>query len=208
MKPDKRETRQQQIETAAYQVLEQKGFAGASMLVIAKAAKASNETLYRWYGGDKIGLFSALVEGNATEVRQMLEAGLDAQTNPMQILDGFAPALLALLLGDRAIALNRAAAADSTGTLGGQAISRSGRETIAPLIAQVLERARAGGDLAFEDTQDAVSLFLDLLVGDQQIRRAIGQTSTPPSPDEITRRAARSLAHFRAVLTPTGQASS
>ncbi|WP_421702046.1 TetR/AcrR family transcriptional regulator [Aliiroseovarius sp.] len=200
MKSDKREIRQQQIETAAYEVLEQKGFAGASMLAIAKAAKASNETLYRWYG-DKIGLFSALVEGNAAEVRQMLETGLEAQADPMQILEDFAPALLTLLLGDRAIALNRAAAADSTGALG-QAISRSGREAIAPLISQVLEQARADGVLDFDIPQDAVSLFLDLLVGDQQIRRAIGQTKCP-TPDEIARRATRALSHFRLLLSPT-----
>ena len=202
MTPDKRETRQQQIEAAAYEVLEQKGFAGASMLAIAKAAKASNETLYRWYG-DKTGLFSALVERNAAEVRALLESGLKDQADPMQILDDFAPALLSLLLGNRAIALNRAAAADSTGTLG-QAITRSGRETIAPLIAQVLERARAGGDLSFDDTQDAVVLFLDLLVGDQQIRRAIGQTQAPTH-GEITHRATRALSHFRLVLTPSRQ---
>jgi len=200
VKSDKREKRQQQIEAAAYEVLEQKGFAGASMLAIARAARASNETLYRWYG-DKIGLFSALVEGNAAEVRQMLEAGLDTQTDPMQVLEDFAPALLTLLLGDRAIALNRAAAADGTGALG-QAITRSGREAIALLIARVLERARAGGELAFGDTRDAVSLFLDLLVGDQQIRRAIGQTP-PPSPDEVTRRAGQALSHFRQLLTPS-----
>jgi AcrR family transcriptional regulator len=200
MTPDKRETRQQQIETAAYEVLEQKGFAGASMLAIAMAAKASNETLYRWYG-DKIGLFSALVERNAAEVRQMLETGLEAQADPMQILEDIAPALLTLLLGDRAIALNRAAAADSTGALG-QAITRSGREAIAPLIAQVLEQARAGGDLDFDTPLDAVSLFLDLLVGDQQIRRAIGQTNSP-TPDEIARRVTRALSRFRLLLTPS-----
>ena len=55
MKSETRTERQKQIESAAYLVLEKKGFSGASMLAIAKQAKASNETLYRWYK-DKNGL--------------------------------------------------------------------------------------------------------------------------------------------------------
>ncbi len=49
-------------------MLDAKGYAGASMLAIARQAKASNETLYNWYG-DKNGLFRALVVRNAGEVR-------------------------------------------------------------------------------------------------------------------------------------------
>ena len=58
MKPDRKEKRAREIEAAAYALLEAKGFEGLSMQSVAKMAKASNETLYRWYG-DKIGLFEA-----------------------------------------------------------------------------------------------------------------------------------------------------
>ena len=51
------------IEQAAYELIDEFGYDGISMLKIAKRAKASNETLYKWYG-DKKGLFSALVETN------------------------------------------------------------------------------------------------------------------------------------------------
>lgn len=67
----KRETqliRKDQIERAAYEVLKEKGYAGASMLSIARKARASNETVYNWYG-DKAGLFKALVQRNAAEVK-------------------------------------------------------------------------------------------------------------------------------------------
>ncbi|WP_237352646.1 TetR family transcriptional regulator [Rhizobium leguminosarum] len=43
------------------------------MLDIAKAAKASNETLYRWYG-DKNGLFQTMVESNARATKTALDA--------------------------------------------------------------------------------------------------------------------------------------
>ena len=192
MKDDTRTKRQKQIELAAYRVLEDKGFAGASMLAIAKQAKASNETLYRWYG-DKTGLFSALVARNAADLKSMLEEHLRTKTTPSQILARIAPALLGVLVSDQAIALNRAAAADSSGILG--------RNTIAPLIAETLERAKDEGELMFETTNDAVSLFLDLLVGDLQIRRAIGQVAAP-SLVEIERRASQTLARFHILLAP------
>ena len=189
MKDDTRTKRQKQIELAAYRVLEDKGFAGASMLAIAKQAKASNETL-----------FSALVARNAADRKSMLEEHLRTKTTPSQILARIAPALLGVLVSDQAIALNRAAAADSSGILG-QAIMKSGRNTIAPLIAETLERAKDEGELMFETTNDAVSLFLDLLVGDLQIRRAIGQVAAP-SLVEIERRASQTLARFHILLAP------
>ncbi|MCK8484258.1 TetR/AcrR family transcriptional regulator [Aliiroseovarius sp. S2029] len=199
MKDDTRAERQRQIELAAYQVLENKGFAGASMLAIAKQAKASNETLYRWYG-DKTGLFSALVARNAADVKAMIERHLSAKTKPVEILERLAPALLDVLLGSKAIALNRAAAADSSGVLG-QAILQSGRESIAPLIGATLERARADGVLSFDSTEEAVSLFVDLLVGDMQIRRAIGLVKAPSTAD-MENRAKVALARFQVLLAP------
>lgn len=203
MKDASKEERKRQIAQAAYTVLEKKGFSGASMLAIAKAAKASNETLYRWYG-DKIGLFSALVASNAEEVRAQLERELEAKESPLAILGNVGPMLLSVLVGERAIALNRAAAADGTGQLG-KTIAEAGRDTIAPLIVQTLLRARDLGELAFEDEQRATGLYLDLLVGDMQIRRAIGQLPCP-SDDEIHKRANTALERFCTLLSPPPRA--
>ncbi|MCP4433742.1 MAG: TetR/AcrR family transcriptional regulator, partial [Gammaproteobacteria bacterium] len=50
-----RSARQYRIEEATYELLAESGYHACSMLSIAKRAKASNETLYRWYG-DKVGL--------------------------------------------------------------------------------------------------------------------------------------------------------
>ena len=64
MREDNKAQRREQIEMAAYALLAEKGFQNMSMLAVSKAAKASNETLYRWYG-DKTGLFKALIATNA-----------------------------------------------------------------------------------------------------------------------------------------------
>ena len=193
MRDENKASRQDKIEQAAYAVLEAKGYAGASMLAIAKAARASNETLYNWYG-DKTGLFKALVLRNAEQVKAQLEEGLNSGDSPLEILRALGPRLLALLISPRAVQLNRAAAADPTGELG-TVISERGRETIAPLIGKLMDRARSGGALVYDSTADAVGLYLDLLVGDLQIRRVIGR-EPPMEEAAISHRAEQALERF------------
>ena len=191
MREEKRSQRKKQIETAAYEVLEAKGYGGTSMLGIAKQARASNETLYNWYG-DKQGLFQALVTRNAEEVKGHLEAELETETMPCRFWEHWVQNCLNLLTGDRAVALNRAAAADSSGELGAT-LSKAGREAVFPLLEQVLLRARHEGQLTFEHSGEAVGLYLDLLIGDQQIRRVIGRLPSPSKAfcEERSKRAVR-----------------
>ena len=202
MREERRSQRQREIEAAAYALLEEKGYGGTSMIGIAKKARASNETLYNWYG-DKQGLFSALVTRNATEVKEHLETRLDSDQDALSILRTFGPKLLNLLTSDRAVALNRAAAADSTGELGAT-LSKAGRETVFPLIEQVLLRAKQEHQLYFENSFVAVGLYLDLLVGDQQISRVIGRL---PAPTEAfcIERSERAAAHLQLLLSNPGQ---
>ena len=198
MREDKRSIRQQQIESAAYEVLESKGYSGTSMLSIARRAKASNETLYNWYG-DKQGLFQALVTRNAAEVKTLLEEELKTDNDALSILELLGPKLLTLLTGDRAVALNRAAAADSSGELGAT-LSAAGREAVFPLLKQVLERARRDGQLDFPETGAAVGLYLDLLIGDLQIRRVIGRQGAP-TPAFCLERSGRAVRNLCRLLT-------
>lgn len=197
MRKENKARRQTQIETAAYEVLEEKGYIGASMLAVAKSAKASNETLYNWYG-DKRGLFQALVVRNAADVKAYLEKELVTDHDPLAILSVLGPKLLVLLTSERAIALNRAAAADSTGELG-ETLARSGRDTVFPLIERVVDRAARDGLIQSADTEAAVALYLDLLVGDMQIRRVIGSLK-PPSQKVCKARAALALRRWMMLM--------
>ena len=202
MRDENRSLRQDQIERAAYAVLDEKGYAGASMLAIAKAAKASNETLYNWYG-DKTGLFSALVRRNAAEVKALLEKQIAVGGNALETLARLGPLLLQLVTSDRAVALNRAAAADPTGELG-RSIAAEGREAVAPLIARVIGQGRAQGRLAFDDLATACETYLGLLIGDIQIRRVVGRMPQP-GPEAMAARADSALQAFLrlfAVNTP------
>lgn len=171
------DARKEMIEEAAYRVLVRDGYKAASILAIAKEAKASNETLYRWYG-NKQGLFAALVERNAQAAKEMLDDALAEDRAPLEVLENLGPLLLRLVTSERAVALNRAAAGDvhDTATLG-QALAKGGRESLVPLIAGLLEKAHGRRELDVDDPTLAAETYISLLIGDVQIRRATGALS-------------------------------
>ncbi len=188
MEGGRRAERERAIEAAAYEILAERGYGGTSMLLVAQRARASNETMYRWYG-DKNGLFAAMVRRNAQAAGERLEAALGSSRGAGAILRDVAPVLLGLVLGERAVALNRAAAADPTGDLG-RIIAEGGRRRIVPLIAELLRRERP--DI---DGEALAELFIALVIGDQQIRRIVGDLG-PPDDAAIARRVAWALDAF------------
>jgi len=168
------------------------------MLEIARRAKASNETLYKWFG-NKQGLFKALVEDNARDARDLLEKALSDGSDPIDALSRLGPVLLGIVTSEKAVALNRAAAGDvfETATLGGT-IADYGRETIVPLLSAVFERAGKDGLLTIDEPREAAETYVNLLIGDLQIRRVIG-VSPPPARREAEARTARALAHLQRI---------
>ncbi|MGC1495361.1 MAG: TetR/AcrR family transcriptional regulator [Sulfitobacter sp.] len=201
MRSEKRDARMREIETAAYAVMAQHGYDGTSMLAVAKVAKASNETMYRWYG-DKVGLFESMVQANAAEVQTSLAAMVATASPPLETLRRIAPVLLTMLLGDRAIALNTAAASDPSGTLG-KAIAKGGRDTVLPLLEKLMTDSINDGSLVPPRHGDIAALFMHLLVGDQQIRRVIG-TMAAPSVRAIEMQASTAMAQFTALCAKQG----
>jgi len=187
VKEEKRKTRHAAISVAAYHLLETKGYNGASMLSIAKAAHASNETLYLWYG-DKKGLFEQLVKDNAAETKQMLETALLGQDDALETLTVVAVVFLTMLLGDKAILLNRAAAADPSGELGA-VISVGGRDAVQPLFETLMQRLAQGHEAS---AKQLTGWFLGALIGDLQIRRIIG-VEKAPCETEIKKRVTTAL---------------
>jgi AcrR family transcriptional regulator len=174
MRDEKKKARHEAITQAAYNLLAAKGYSGTSMLGIAKAAQASNETLYRWYG-DKRGLFETMVRDNAEHIKIMLEQAIEERDAPTEALGRIAPVLLAMLLGERAILLNRVAAADPSGELGA-AIAAGGRNVVQPLIEVLMTGI---GEKQKVSAQELTGWFLNLLIGDLQIRRVIGVYPLP-----------------------------
>ncbi|MDF1871111.1 TetR/AcrR family transcriptional regulator [Vannielia sp.] len=190
MKADRRTKRESEIMAAAYKLLDEGGAAGMSMLAVAKAAKASNETLYNWYG-DKLGLLCAMVARDAEDLRQQLEAVLAKGDAPLEVLDTLGPLLLEVLTSPRAIALNRAAAADATGVLGA-ALAQVERGSIAPMIGALCQQALDDGAMKEGDAQSIAETYMSLLIGDWQIRLVV-QSMPAPRKAALRARADRAL---------------
>ena len=192
-----RKDRSARIEEAAYKVLQAKGFKGASMLAIARDAKASNETLYKWYG-DKIGLFSAMIENNAEVVANELMQSKESGNRGLLALADVGGALLAMVTSDKAVALNRAAAGDTSGTLG-QALAQHGRARVLPILMELLQEAY-GSD---RDVSEKLECYVSLLLGDLQIRRATGAIGRL-SEAEIKARADRAIQQLQMIYPAPG----
>jgi AcrR family transcriptional regulator len=195
--------RRERIEETAYAVLKESGYKAASLLAIARRASVSNETLYNWYG-NKQGLFRSLIESNAREAKELLEGALQTGSDPLDTLAALGPILLSLVTGDKAIVLNRAAAGDisDTKTLG-PAIAQLGRDTIAPLVRDLLQSASRSGLIVCDDPVAATDIYFRLLIGDLQVRRVIGAICELP-PSEIERRASEVMALFLQLHAPAG----
>ena len=198
------DARRAAIEAVAFELLRERGYDSTSMLAIARAANASNETLYRWYG-NKQGLFTALVARNAGAVREQLHLERASQ-DPVRTLRRIGPQLLAMVTSERAVLLNRVAATEAgRSTELGAALSAAGREVVLPLVADLLATAACRGELDIGrgagNAVEAATVYLDLLIGDLQVRRVTGALE-PLSELAIRRRAARAWRLF-ARLHPT-----
>ena len=174
---------------AALAVLERQGYARTSMLDIAREARASKETLYAWFG-DKTGLFAALVADNAAAVNAVIEAmpAGPAETPVRAVLSEFGAALLALLLGPRAVAINRAAAEAARDGEMGRLLVASGRAATGGRIVALLRDRAARGEIEAADPEDPFSVFLALLLRDLQVQVLVG-AAAPPDETALRRRA-------------------
>ena len=176
---DAKQQRRLDIFEAAYRVIEEKGYKGTSMLAVAKKAGASNETMYSWFG-NKQGLFAAMIEENARAASDVISGVFETGANPLKTLEAFGATLLQLIGGDKAIALNRAAAADvSQGGKLGQLLAENGRNKVAPMISGTFAAAQKDGLIRQHDPDEIAEIYIALLLGDIQIRRVIGVTDAP-----------------------------
>jgi AcrR family transcriptional regulator len=200
MKPEPPEARDARIEQAAFAVLAERGYRSASMLEIAKRAKASNQTLYALYGS-KQGLFRDIILRNGAAVRRLLEETLANRDDPLRALEQLGPLLLRFSTDIKAITMNRAAVNDATetGTLA-QAIDELARGAIFPLIVSLMRALQASGQFRPDHgAEDAADTYVALLFGETQFRQALG-TMGPIGEAEIRRRSDRAFSLCRRLF--------
>lgn len=184
------------IIAAALAELVEHGYEKTTMLGIARRAGASKETLYARFG-NRAGLFAALIahQGNTTVER--LAAVLDTEAGPRETLTGFAAGLLALLLHEPSVSLNRAAM--SSPELAALLL-RHGRHATGAIVEHHLGELARRGVLRIDDPAEAFALLYGLIVEDRQIRVLLGEK--PPSRALVKRHASAAAERFMTLCAP------
>lgn len=147
-----------------------------TMAAVARRAKCSKETLYKWFG-DRDGLLTATVRWQASRVRagsfdrQRLDAAALRES-----LERFAANWLSVISSRTSIALNRVAVAHAGSGKSnlGEIVLANGRFAIGERMKPLLEAGREVGLLEFDDTEAAFRTFFGLVGRDVQIRLLLG----------------------------------
>jgi AcrR family transcriptional regulator len=167
--------RQLEVLEAALGVLVRDG-GRLTMSAVAAEANCSKETLYKWFGG-RDGLLTAIVRGQAAQIRvKPLDGKLD-RAALAERLQHFAEDWLRVVSSDTSLALNRLAighAGEEGADLGGVVLD-NGRFALGEKLKPILEAARAAKLLAFDNAEDAFRTFFGLVARDVHIRLLLGE---------------------------------
>lgn len=176
-----------------------------TMTAVARRARCSKETLYKWFG-DRDGLLAATVRWQASRVRagnfdrQRLDAAMLQES-----LERFAANWLSVISSRTSIALNRVAVAHAGSGRSnlGAIVLANGRFAIGERLKPLLEAGREVGLLAFDDTESAFRTFFGLVGRDVQIRLLLGD-GIEMSREGIARDAADATRQFFVLYGANG----
>jgi AcrR family transcriptional regulator len=191
--------RQRCILDAAYAVLVERGYAGASTLEIASRARVSKRELYAEFGS-KAGILRALIANTASRMHLPLAAAeIHDRDGLAAALTQYGKAALRELSSPEVLAIHRLAIAEAgrASELGG-ILEKEGRGPNRRALIEVMARAQRAGVLRSDDPVLMAGQFFSLLMGDLMNRLLLGVASRP-SPKEIARRAETATAALLAL---------
>lgn len=173
--------RQNAVLAVALSMLVDGGEKALTTAGLAKAANCSKESLYKWFG-DRDGILAAIVVYQASKVR-----GVDERATPSTpeafktALTAFAEDLLAVLLSNTSLALNRLSIGQTPGesTRGdnpglGAILVDKGKRRIEGRAIHLLTHGKRQRFIAFDDAATAYSTLYGLIIGDAHIRALLG----------------------------------
>jgi AcrR family transcriptional regulator len=183
------EPRRRCILEAAYEVLMERGYAGASTLEIATRARVSKRELYVEFG-NKSGILRALLATTSARMQVPLAtAEIRDRDDLAGALTAYGTMALAELTSAPVIAINRLAIAEAgrSSELGG-ILEENGREPNRKALIDLMAKAQAAGVLGRGEPDAMAGQFFSLLLGDLMLRLMLGVTPRP-GPGEIKKRA-------------------
>lgn len=183
------EPRRRGILEAAYMVLVERGYSGASTLEIARRARVSKRELYAEFG-NKAGILRALIATTSSRMRLPLaDVEIRDRESLTAALEAYGRAALSELTGPAVIATNRLAIAEAgRSSEMGRILEQDGREPNRKALVELMAKAQAAGVLTSSDPKQPSTEFFSLLTGDLIVRLLLGVTPRPGA-QEIARRA-------------------
>ncbi|MFN3169712.1 MAG: TetR/AcrR family transcriptional regulator C-terminal domain-containing protein [Hyphomicrobiales bacterium] len=199
--------RQNAVLAVALTMLVEGGEKALTTAGLAKAANCSKESLYKWFG-DRDGILAAIVVYQASKVRGVDERATPATPEAFKAaLTAFAEDLLAVLLSDTSLALNRLSIGHIRGepTRGdtpglGAVLVDKGKRRIEARAIHLLTHGKRQRFIAFDDAPTTYSTLYGLIIGDAHIRALLGDD---PQIDEDGQKAhaARAVEQFLTLHT-------
>ena len=168
--------RQEAVLAVALSLLVEGGEKALTTAGLARAAGCSKESLYKWFG-DRDGLLEAIVTFQASKVRAIDERATPATTDAFkEALIAFADDLLAVLLSETSLALNRLSIGAVRGEEAGlgQVLVESGKKRIEARATHLLTHGKRQRFISFDRATDAYTTLYGLIIGDLHIRALLG----------------------------------
>lgn len=175
-----------------------------TMAGVARAARCSKESLYKWFG-DRDGLLTAIVQWQAAKVRAPALGRAHMDQGALEdVLAGFGRDLLTVFTSQTSLALNRLAVGDAgVGQSGlGGIVLENGRRAMGRRLKPVLDAARDAELLDFSESEEAFRTYFGLVVRDVHIRALLGE-GLGMDPAQIKGEAARACQQFLALYGAT-----
>lgn len=200
--PPSADPREDEILCAAYEVFTEKGFHGATMLEVAKRARASKATLYaRFQNKEK--LFYALLDWGCRQTMAELQAITeDLSRSPEQALADYASKVLQTICSPGAQALLRISIAEGARHPEvGRIYSSLTREPAIRMTQRLIWRLQQAGTIVVDDPVEFGRSFIGLLRGDVFYQALLG-VAPPPPPEDLDRLARQSVARLLRAFGP------
>jgi len=185
---------------AAFGVLMEEGYAGATTREIAARAKVSKRELYALFGS-KQGILAALIETRSSLMRMPLTTSADVRTRAelASTLIRYGANLLQEVLQPAPLALHRLALAEAERSPEmARILDEGGRSTNHRSLIAFLAAAKGHGLLPDAEPEAMARRYFSLLWGDLLLR-VLMRVAELPKPEEIKARAEAATADFLAL---------
>jgi AcrR family transcriptional regulator len=182
---------------AAFCVLMEHGYAGATTREIAARAKVSKRELYALFGS-KQGILAALIEGRSSLMRMPLAASANLRTRAdlASVLTRYGANLLREVFQPAPLAMHRLALAETERSPEmARILDEGGRNANLRSMIAFLAAAKDRGLLRDVDPEIMAGRFFTLLWGDR-LMRVLMRVADVPQTDEIQGRAEAATADF------------